>query len=79
MIPEIIGMDVPDNYLQNVPKVHKLTLEKENEKFREKGMKGGEMEIDKGRKKQRQKNMKSRDMVVDESGSTEGDNEEEME
>lgn len=36
MIPEIIGADVPSRFLQNIPKVHKLTLAKENEKFREK-------------------------------------------
>ena len=78
MIPEIIAMNVPEKYLQNVPKVHKLTLLKENEKFREKGKKEDDgMEIDKARRKRKQKHSKSKDMLVDES--TEGDDEEEME
>ena len=80
MIPEIIRISVPEKFLQNVPKVHKLTLEKENERFREKGrMKRNEMEVDEGSKKEGQKNSKSKEMVVDETGSTEDDNEELME
>ena len=80
MIPEIIRISVPEKFLQNVPKVHKLTLEKENERFREKGrMKRNEMEVDEGSKKKGQKNSKSKEMVVDETGSTENDNEELME
>ena len=80
MIPEIIAINVPEKFLQNVPKVHKLTLEKENERFREKGrMKRNEMEVDEGSKKEGQKNSKSKEMVVDETGSTEDDNEELME
>ncbi len=80
MIPEIIGANVPEKYLQNVPKVHKLTLQKENEKFRERGKKGeDEMDVDKGRRRRRHRNPKSREMVVDDSGPTEGDGEEEME
>ena len=80
MIPEILGISVPEKFLQNVPKVHKLTLEKENERFREKGrMKRNEMEVDEGSKKEGQKNSKSKEMVVDETGSTEDDNEELME
>ena len=79
MIPEIIGVNVPGKFLQNVPKVHKLTLEKENERFREKGrMKRNEMEVDEGSKKEGQKNSKSKEMFVDETGSTENDNEELM-
>ena len=72
-------MNVPEKYLQNVPKVHKLTLLKENEKFREREKKDDDgMEIDKTRRKRKQKNSsKSKDMLVDES--TEGDDEEEME
>ena len=80
MIPEILGISVPEKFLQNVPKVQKLTLEKENERFREKGrMKRNEMEVDEGSKKEGQKNSKSKEMVVDETGSTENDNEELME
>lgn len=80
MIPEIIGVSVSEKFLQNVPKVHKLTLEKENERFREKGrMKGNEMEVDEASKKERQKNSKSKEMVVHETGSTENDKEESME
>ena len=72
-------MNVPEKYLQNVPKVHKLTLLKENETFRERGKKDDDgMEIDKTRRKRKQKNSsKSKDMLVDES--TEGDDKEEME
>ena len=80
MISEIIGISVPEKFLQNVPKVHKLTLEKENERFREKGrMKRNEMEVDEASKKKEQKNSKSKEMVVDETGPTEDDNEELME
>ena len=66
MIPEILGMDVPDKYLQNVPKVHKLTLVKENEKFRGKGTKDEEMDVDRSGKKRGKRNTKSKEMVVDE-------------
>lgn len=55
-------MDVPPKYLQNVPKVHKLTLEKENEKFRAKEER---MQVDKG-KGQRRNNGNNKDMLIDE-------------
>ncbi|XP_028411813.1 snurportin-1-like isoform X2 [Dendronephthya gigantea] len=80
MIPEILGMEVPGKYLQNVPKVHKLTLIKENEKFREKGTKGDEMDVDKsGKKRGKRKNTKSKEMVVDEDDPKVGKSVEEME
>jgi hypothetical protein len=80
MIPEIIHANVPEKYLQNVPKVHKLTLEKENEKSRETGKKGDDgMDIDKERRRRKYKNPKGKDMLVDESSTAQGHDEEEME
>ena len=79
MIPEIIGVTVPEKFLQNVPKVHKLTLEKDNEKFRAKGTKGERMDIDKAKKNRKKKNERSKEMVVDDSDPVEGDNEDKME
>lgn len=84
MIPVIIGLNVPGKFLTNVPKVHKLTLVRENEKFRERGKwtrgDGDGMDVDKTSKKQRQKNLKTKEMVVDESAVTEDcDNGEGME
>ena len=78
MIPEIIHINVPEKFLQNVPKVHKLTLEKENEKFREKRMKRSEMKVDEGSKKERQKNSKSKEMAVDETVCSAGADKEEV-
>ena len=72
MIPQIIGMDVPVEFLQNVPEVHKLKLLKDNETFRERGKskeKGddNEMQVEQHKRQNKQKKSKGKQMVVDES------------
>ena len=62
MIPQIIGMDVPVEFLQNVPEVHKLKLLKDNETFRERGKskeKGDDNEMQVEKDKTNRKNQKA--------------------
>lgn len=84
MIPEIIGMDVPAEFLCNVPKVHKLTLLKENQKFRERSKLNGEkkqdeseMEVEQSKRKGKKKT-KGKQMIVDENSGESEKNSEEM-
>ena len=65
-------MDVPVEFLQNVPEVHKLKLLKDNETFRERGKskeKGddNEMQVEQHKRQNKQKKSKGKQMVVDES------------
>lgn len=89
MIPELIGMDVPAGFLQNVPEVDKLTLVKDNEKFRERAKSNGgkkelqdkngmEVEQHKTSNENKQKKSKGKQMIVHESIGVDKKKEEEM-
>ena len=68
-------MRVPEEFLHNVPKVHKLLLERQNEEYRGREMKilhGGMKKDDENgmevehEKKRKPRKKKSREMIVDE-------------